>query len=102
MLAEDGVMALHLSSRHLGLEPLIGLTAGELGLSGVVKRYEAPRWSSEGSLPLPTHLALLARDASVIGDLNLPEDWEPLEQREPTWWRRAWSDDRASLVPYLR
>ena len=102
VLAEDGVMALHLSSRHLGLEPLIGLTAGELGLSGVVKRYEAPRWSSVGSLPLPTHLALLARDASVIGDLNLPESWEPLEQRATTWWRRAWSDDRASLVPYLR
>lgn len=102
VLSDDGVMALHLSSRHLGLEPLIALTAGELGLAGAVKRYEAPRWSDEGSLPLPTHLALLARDASVIGNLNLPEDWKPLEQREPTWWQRTWSDDRASLVPYLR
>ena len=102
VLAEDGVMALHVSSRHLDLEPLLGLAARELGLAGVIRHYEAPPWSPEGSLPMTTHLALLARDASVLEDLGLPEGWEPLELRNPTWWRRAWSDDRSSLVPYLR
>ena len=102
VLGEGGVMALHVSSRHLDLEPLLGLAAGELGLAGMIRHYEAPPWSPEGSLPMTTHLALLARDASVLEDLALPEGWEPLELRNPTWWRRAWSDDRSSLVPYLR
>ena len=102
VLSEGGVLALHVSSRHLDLEPLLGLAAGELGLAGVIRHYEAPPWSPEGSLPMTTHLALLARDASVLEDLALPEGWEPLELRNPTWWRRAWSDDRSSLVPYLR
>ena len=102
VLAEDGVLALHVSSRHLDLEPLLGLTARELGLAGVIRHYEAPPWSAEGSLPMTTHLALLARDTSVLEGLDLPEGWEHLNLREPTWWRRAWSDDRASLVPYLR
>ena len=102
VLAEDGVMALHLSSRHLDLEPLIGLAARELGLSGAIKRYEAPRWSAEGHLPMTTHLALLARDAALLEALELPGGWEVLEQLEPTWWRRAWTDDRSGLVPYLR
>ena len=102
VLDTRGVMALHVSSRHLDLEPLLGLAARELGLAGVIKHYEAPPWSPDGSLPMTTHLALLARDASVLEDLGLPDGWEPLEMRNPTWWRRAWSDDRSSLVPYLR
>ena len=49
-----------------------------------------------------THLAVLARHGAVIEDLDLGPDWRPLAARHPTWWRRAWTDDTASLVPYLR
>ena len=102
VLGPDGVLVVHISNRHLHLEPLLGLAAGELGLSGVVRLYEAPPWSLDGSLPMMTHLAVLTRDSSVTGDLDLGPDWLPLEAGRPTWWRRAWTDDNASLVPYLR
>lgn len=97
-----GVLAVHISNRHLDLEPILGLITGELGLSGAVRLYEAPRWSVQGALPMMTHLALLARDGSVIDDLGLGPEWRPLEARRPTWWRRPWTDDAASLAPYLR
>ena len=102
VLGPDGVLVVHISNRHLHLEPLLGLTAGELGLSGAVRLYEAPPWSLDGSLPMMTHLAVLARDSSVIDSLELGPDWRPLKAGPPTWWRRAWTDDNASLVPYLR
>ena len=102
VLEPDGVLVVHISNRHLHLEPLLGLAAGELGLSGAVRLYEAPSWTLDGSLPMMTHLAVLARDSSVIDSLELGPDWRPLEPKLATWWRRAWSDDRASLVPYLR
>ena len=102
VLQPDGVLAVHISNRHLDLEPLLGLSAGELELAGAVRLYEAPRWSEQGALPMMTHLAVLARDTSVIDDLELGPDWRPLAARRPTWWRRAWTDDSASLVPYLR
>ena len=102
VLSPDGVLAVHISNRHLDLEPLLGLTAGELGLAGAVRLYKAPRWSGHGALPMMTHLAVLARDNWVIDDLELGPDWQPLEPMHPTWWRRAWTDDTASLVPYLR
>ena len=102
VLAPDGVLAVHISNRHLRLEPLLGLTAAELGLAGAVRLYKAPRWSVQGALPMMTHLAVLARDRAVIDGLGLGPDWRPLEPRRPTWWRRAWTDDNASLVPYLR
>ena len=102
VLGPDGVLAVHISNRHLELEPLLGLVAGELGLAGAVRLYRAPRWTVQGTLPMMTHLAVLARDGAVIDDLELGREWRPLETRRPTWWRRAWTDDAASLVPFLR
>ena len=102
VLGPDGLLAVHISNRHLELEPLLGLMARELGLAGAVRLYEAPRWSGHGALPMMTHLAVLARDPSGIDGLELGPDWQPLEPRRPTWWRRPWTDDTASLVPYLR
>ena len=102
VLDPNGALVVHISNRHLHLEPLLGLAAGELGLSGAARLYEAPPWTLDGSLPMMTHLAVLARDRSVIDGLELGPDWRPLEPRRPTWWRRAWTDDSASLVPYLR
>ena len=97
-----GVLAVHISNRHLELEPLLGLIVGELGLAGAVRLYEAPGWSAQGALPMTTHLAVLGQDGAVIDGLELGREWRPLEARRGTWWRRAWTDDAASLVPFLR
>jgi len=102
VLSPDGVLVVHISNRHLDLAPLLGLTAGELGLAGRVRLYKAPHWAEHEALPMMTHLAVLARDASVTLDLTLGADWQPLETRKPSWWRRTWTDDSSSLVPYLR
>ena len=102
VLGPDGVLAVHISNRHMELEPLLGVVAGELGLAGAVRLYRAPRWSGHGALPMMTHLAVLARNGAVIDSLGLGAEWRPLEARRPTWWRRAWTDDAASLVPFLR
>jgi len=102
LLGPEGVIAVHISNRHLELEPLVELIAGKLSLAGAVRLYESRVGSAHGPLSMTTHLAVLARDASVIGGLELGSDWRPLEARRPTWWRRVWTDDAASLVPYLR
>ena len=102
VLSPGGVLAVHISNRHLDLEPLLALAVGELGVAGTVRLYPAPRWSGHGALPMMTHLAVLAGNQAPIDGLELGPDWRPLEARRPTWWRRAWTDDAASLVPYLR
>ena len=102
VLGPDGVLVVHISNRHLDLEPLLGLAATELGLAGAVRLYTAPGWSENGALPMMTHLAVLARHGAVIEDLDLGPGWRPLAARRPTWWQRAWTDNTASVVPYLR
>ena len=102
LLGPKGVIAVHISNRHLELEPLVELTAGKLSLAGAVRLYKSQIGSAHGPLSMTTHLAVLARDGSVMDGLELGADWRRLEARSPRWWRRAWTDDAASLVPYLR
>jgi len=102
VLEPGGVLAVHISNRHLNLEPLLELAKAELDLAGLVTRFEPPHGPVPRTLPQTTHLAVLARQASVLEGLELGAGWRPLETRQPSWWRRAWTDDSASLVPYLR
>ena len=102
VLANDGVLAIHLSNRHLDLEPLLELAAAGLGLAGVVTYYKPPHGPAQGTLPQKTRLAVLARQASTIDALELGAGWKLLGPGRAGWWRRAWTDDSASLLPYLR
>ena len=99
-LSPGGVLVLHVSNRHLDLEPVVALSAGRLGLKGKAKHHKLP--ADERPLRISSQVVVLAREGSVLEELGLGPDWRPLESGTPGWWRRPWTDDAASLVPYLR
>ncbi|MDE0208034.1 MAG: fused MFS/spermidine synthase [Candidatus Tectomicrobia bacterium] len=99
-LAPEGVLAVHISNRHLDLEPVVALAAGRLGLAGMVKHHKVP--AEERPLRISSQVVVLAREQSALASLQLGADWQVLKTLKPSWWRRAWTDDAASLVPYLR
>ena len=99
-LGPDGVLVVHISNRHLNLEPVVAQAARRLGLSGLVKRHEVGK--DERPLRTSSQVVALARQASVLAGLGLADGWSPLRAAPAGLWRRAWTDDAASLVPYLR
>lgn len=99
-LRPDGVLVVHISNRHLNLEPVVAQAARRLGLSGLVKRHEVAK--DERPLRTSSQVVALARQASVLAGLGLADGWSPLRAPHAGLWRRAWTDDAASLVPYLR
>ena len=102
VLEGGGVLVIHTSNRHVDLKPPLALAARELGLKGLAIHHEVARNASEWPLSMATGAVVLASEGSVIKELGLAEDWRPLAASEPTGRRRAWRDDRSSLVPYLR
>ncbi|MCY4452904.1 MAG: hypothetical protein OXC01_13220 [Immundisolibacterales bacterium] len=99
VLAEDGILAVHISNRHLDLEPVLAALADRLGLAGRIKRYESaetdesPPRGSESSV-----VTVLARDEATLGSLDLDAGWVPLGSPDRV---RAWTDDYTSIVPLL-
>jgi len=96
---EDGLVALHISNRHLDLEPVVAAIAK---LDGYVARVMN---DSENDDLYPGKTAsswvVLARNEKALGTLITQPDtpWKPLESRS---YVTAWTDDFSNLLSILR
>ena len=78
VLAPEGVLAVHVSNRHLDLEPVVAALAERTGLRGRIKRYAAPEALMESRESTSSHLVALARDQETLRALDLDEGWVAL------------------------
>ena len=98
-LGPDGVIAIHISNRHLDLEPVLAALAERLGLVGRIKRYRAPEDTAPPSLANSSDVAVLARNEDALRALDLDAGWVALGPPDRV---QVWTDDYASIVPLLR
>ena len=98
-LAPDGVIAIHISNRHLDLEPVLAALAERLGLVGRIKRYRAPEDTAPPSVASSSDVAVLARNKDALRALDLDAGWVALGPPDRV---QVWTDDYASIVPLLR
>ncbi len=99
VLAPEGILAVHISNRHLDLEPVVSGVAARTGLVGRIKRYSAPEDQTESMASTSSNVVVLARDEATLGALDLDAGWVPLGSPDRV---RVWTDDYASIVPLLR
>jgi len=89
-LGDDGVLALHISNRHLRLEPLLGATALELGL---VARAQFDVRAGEPDARSSNWL-VMARSPDALGALGADARWRPAEAGTMA----VWTDDYSNLL----
>ncbi len=99
VLAPEGILAVHISNRHIDLEPVVAAIAARTALVGRIKRYSATEEQMESRASTSSHLVALARDEATLGALDLDTGWVPLGSPDRV---RVWTDDYASIVPLLR
>ena len=99
VLAPEGILAVHISNRHLDLEPVVAAIADRAGLAGRIKRYSAPEALEESRASTSSNVVAFARDEATLGALDLDAGWAPLGAPDRV---RVWTDDHASIVPLLR
>jgi len=95
-LAEDGVIAAHISNRHLDLQPVLWQLSQEFGLAMV----QVNRPVSTGDDGYPSEWILLARDPAL---LEIPE----IQSRAESFAGyatsiRLWTDDYSNLFQILK
>lgn len=94
-LADDGLLLLHISNRHLDLEPVIAALAKETGLDARVYSLHLVKDPSDPHAKLPSTWVVLGPDLGPV--LDAPE-WKPLRAESGV---DAWTDDRSDLVSIL-
>lgn len=97
-LAEDGILLVHISNRFLDLAPMVQGVGAANGLSGMIRRDMRPT----GPGTTASVWVALARDPATLAQLPVAEGddggWEAL----PPAPERIWTDDFASILPFLR
>ena len=95
-LLPAGVIAFHISNRHLDLAPVVKRLAGDAGMKAVRVRFEP----AAGNLTLEhaSEYVLLTRDERFLQDPVVRERGEAIDAGSAT----AWTDDHSNLLAALR
>lgn len=92
-LAEDGLIAIHVSSRYVQLAPVLSRLAEELGLSMRRRLHVSADQAQHRDWIHDSEWVVLARDAQALGPLADHAHWSRVAAAPG----RAWSDDHAPL-----
>ncbi|MCZ8182137.1 MAG: fused MFS/spermidine synthase [Beijerinckiaceae bacterium] len=95
-LAEDGVLTLHISNRHLELESVVAALARD---AGAVALYKADPGEGRPTLEarIPSMVVVMAKSAAPLKPFEALEGWRPIRDRGVA----VWTDDFSNIVGAL-
>ena len=94
--APPGLIAYHISTRHLDLEPVLGTLAAERGMVARIRRDLTATTEEKKAGKQPTVWVVLADREADLGPIAADPRWAPARAG-----RSAWTDDRSSLLDVL-
>jgi hypothetical protein len=97
-LDADGLLAFHISNRHLDLQPVLAALAAERGLVALVRRDSRTTEASERG-QFPSEWLVMARRRESFASLASDPRWETPPVPAGT---RIWADDYSDILAVLR
>lgn len=92
-LAPGGLLALHISNRHLELESVVAALARDLGLAARIRKLEGGKRTTYED-PVGSVVVTLAREEASLAPLDRLEGWRRLTDRKV----EPWTDDFSNIV----
>lgn len=93
-LAPRGVIAVHVSNRHMALAPVVAAVGRDAGLVAWVRRDDSVDDLAQ-DYRANAEVVVLARDAADLGDLPSRAGWRPLAPRPDV---SSWTDDYSDVL----
>ncbi len=93
-LAPRGLLAVHITNRHLDLEPVLGNLAAALGVAARVRNDDR---KEDATGRFPSTWVVLARWTADLGDLAQDSRWDAVETNSEA----PWTDDFSNLYSVI-
>ena len=91
-LQDNGVLAIHISNRHLELEPVLGNVAQDAGLT-CRAQYDQENEGIPGKFV--SHWVVMSREEGNLGSMAGDERWRSCDQNSDS---AVWTDDYSNLL----
>jgi hypothetical protein len=98
-LRPDGLLLIHISNKHLELDPVVAALAADAGLVAFIARHSASRRREVQELEYGCDWVLLARRQEDLAPLSTGATWEALAA-PPN--RSPWTDDYSNIFGAVR
>ena len=99
VLADDGVLLVHISNRRLNLEPVVAELARDAGLEALVNNHYVADSAQDKEYEYGADWVVLARSREDFGPLTADPMWKRLDM-DPAG--RVWTDDYSNLFSVIR
>lgn len=99
VLDERGVLFVHISNKHLELQPVVATLAADAGLYALVQEHEPSDTAQYKELDYPAEWVAIARDREDLGLLGGNGRWTRLIAPPRT---RLWTDDYSNVFDVMR
>jgi hypothetical protein len=99
VLAQNGVLLVHISNRHLDLQPVIAAAAADAGLVAYIDEHDVDEARENAELDYSADWVVLARRVGDIESLATNANWRRMTA-DPH--RRVWTDDYSNIVSVIQ
>lgn len=96
-LKNDGTLIIHISNRHIDLEPVLGRYASERELPALVCMRAASTLIQQAQGQRPTHAVVISKSASLRSELEKSSDWHVARRNASLW-----TDSYSSILDVIR
>jgi hypothetical protein len=96
-LKSDGTLIIHISNRHLDLEPVPGRYAAERNLPALAASKAATTQLELAQGQRPTHAVVISKSEKLIAQLSRLKGWHPPRKNTPLW-----TDSHSSVLDVLK
>jgi hypothetical protein len=98
VLDDTGVLFVHISNKHLNLQPVVAALAADAKLVALIEEHE-PNEKVDGDLAYPSEWVALARRREDLGSLATDTRWKVLPVRRGY---EPWTDDYSNVFSVIR
>jgi hypothetical protein len=99
VLADKGILMVHISNRRLDLEPVVGRLAKDAGLVATIRNHDVPNERQNTEYDYGSDWVVLARERADLGPLVAEDQWRDVAVDSR---RRTWTDDYSNLLSVIR
>ncbi|HEY6826946.1 MAG TPA: fused MFS/spermidine synthase [Gemmatimonadaceae bacterium] len=96
-LAEDGIIAWHISNRYLDLRPVLQGLAADAGMTALIMSDQ--RIPKESGGRFPSVWVAMSAGPQTVASLRSDARWQPLRSPRPPI---VWTDERSDVLSVLR
>jgi len=99
VLAPSGVLLLHISNRHLDLQPVVAAAAADAGLVAYIDEHDVDGDREDAELDYSADWVVIARQIEDLRSLATNPNWRRMTARPG---RRVWTDDYSNIVSVIK